>query len=261
MSLKLMPKTALSGWVERLCENYRVVGPKAKHGQHVFDRIHKTDDLALDYPTSILPPKKYLLPTREELFPFSDNGMQFEVQIETEPTIIFGLHTCDMHAIQLLDRVHNTGYADQHYRARRKNTYLVSIECLNPCMEESFCKSMGTLNLPEEFDLHLTDLGDNYAIDIGSEKGEELLAGIEPIFDPADDDYRRLNRVMAEKWPRFPYRLDMDVTELPHLLNLSQNSSYWQDLGEKCLACGLCTIVCPTCYCFDVEDEVCRIGV
>ena len=64
-----------------------------------------------------------------------------------------------------------------------------------------------------------------------------------------------LNQVLTEKWPRFPYRLEFDVTELPDILNLSQKSSYWKELGERCLACGMCTQVCPTCYCFNVSDE------
>jgi formyltetrahydrofolate synthetase len=69
-----------------------------------------------------------------------------------------------MHTIQVLDRVHNTGYADQHYQARRQNTYLVSIECLNPCTAHSFSKDMGTLSVPENFDLHLTDLRAEYGV-------------------------------------------------------------------------------------------------
>ncbi|MCZ7546786.1 MAG: 4Fe-4S dicluster domain-containing protein [Anaerolineae bacterium] len=182
--------------------------------------------------------------------------MQIEAEIEHVPTVVMGVHTCDMHAIQLLDRVHATGYADQHYLARRQNTVLVSVECLRPCMPHSFCKSMGTLSITEGYDIHLTDLGTDYAVDIDSEKGEAIIAGLSALWDPTDEDYERLNRVMAEKWPRFAYRLDFDVTELPNLMGMSYNSSYWEELGARCLACGMCTKVCPTCYCFNVSDEV-----
>ncbi len=256
MSFKIMPKGALSEWVDRLCADHRVVGPKPLHGQYVFDDIQSGDEAILDYPTTVLPPKKYLLPQREELFQFSTKTMKVQTDIEHEPTVILGVHTCDMHAIQLLDQVHATGYEDQHYQARRKDTTLVSIECLNPCMEHSFCKSMGTLTVTEGYDLHLTDLGDAYAVDVGSEKGQALLENFDSVWDPTDDDYDRVNKVMAAKWPRFSYRLDFDVTELPDLLNTSQNSGLWDELGERCLACGMCTKVCPTCYCFDVRDEV-----
>ncbi len=256
MGFKVMPKSAFNKWVTRLCADYRVVGPKALHSQFVFAEIHHPQELALDYPTTVLPPKKYLLPPREVLFNFQDRGMQIEANIEVEPTVILGLHTCDAHAIKLLDHVHQNGYADQHYQAHRDATYLVSIECLKPCTEHSFCKSMGTLTATEDFDLHLTDLGSAYAVDVGSAKGTQLLNGFEGVWDATDDDYQKLNRVMAEKWPHFSYRLDFDVTELPDILNISQKSSYWDELGDRCLACGMCTKVCPTCYCFDVEDEV-----
>jgi ferredoxin len=65
-----------------------------------------------------------------------------------------------------------------------------------------------------------------------------------------------VNRVLKEKWPRFPLRLDFDVTELPSLLSVSYESKLWDELGERCLACGMCTNVCPTCYCFNVADEI-----
>ena len=257
MSLKIMPKGALKLWVARLqSRKFRIVGPQALHGQYVFEEIEKPEDLILEYPTSVLPPKKFLLPPREVLFKFNAKTMEMETEIEYEPTVIFGVHTCDMHGMELLDRVHNTGYADQHYKLRRDNTYLVSIECLQPCMEHAFCKSMGTLTVPEDFDLHLTDLGEAYAIDIGSEKGELLLEGCSSIWDPTDEDYEHINDVMAAKWPNFQYRLDFDVTDLPNLLAVSQKSPLWDELGERCLACGMCTKVCPTCYCFDVTDEV-----
>jgi sulfhydrogenase subunit beta (sulfur reductase) len=62
--------------------------------------------------------------------------------------------------------------------------------------------------------------------------------------------------VLSEKWPKFPYRLDFDVSELPSLLNMNMQSPLWNELGERCLACASCTNVCPTCFCFDVSDDI-----
>ncbi len=255
MGLKIMPKAALPQWVDHLRAQYRVVGPQKRHEQYVFGDIQNAAQLELDYPTSVLPPKKYLLPPREELFRFQKGGARIEVPLDAQPTVILGLHTCDLHAVQLLDHVNTNGWADQHYLTRREATLLVSIECLKPCMEHSFCKSMGTLTATEGFDLHLTDLGDDYAVDVGTEAGEAILRAAPGLREPMPDDYRKINQVMSEKWPRFPLRLDFDVTELPNLLSVSQQNSLWQELGDRCLACGMCTQVCPTCYCFDVNDE------
>lgn len=256
MSFKVMPKTALTTWVEQLLEDYRVIGPKSLQDRYIFAEITSPEELDLAYTTTILPPKKVLLPQREELVSFNLDTGEVKQVIEPEQTVLLGVHTCDLHAICLLDRVYSSDYADQHYLARREQTTIVSIECLSPCTEHSFCKSMGTLSVTEGFDLHLTDIGDSYAVDIGSKKGETLLARLETIQDATEDDYRHVNQTLSEKWPRFQYRLESDVTELASLLSVSYDSDLWDELGERCLSCGSCTIVCPTCYCFNVVDEV-----
>ncbi len=256
MNLQVMPKDALVEWVELLRVQYRVVGPKRKADHHVFGDIQSAAELDLSYSSTILPPKKMLLPQREDLFAFQDNGRRLEPIWENRQTVILGVHTCDLHAITLLDQASSQGVADQHYWSRRQNITLASIECLRPCSEDAFCKDMGTLAVPEAFDLHLTDLGQAYAIDIGSEKGAALLQGLTALRPATDDDYRQFNQVISAKWPNFPYRLEADLSELPSLLSVGYRSFIWEEIGEQCLGCGSCTIVCPTCYCFDVVDEV-----
>ena len=256
MAFLVIPKAAVPDWVDRLRKTYRVVGPRPLHGQFVFDEVTSAAELDLAYPTTVLPPKKYLLPQVETLFRFGAGGSETHLEEKGLPTVVLGVHTCDLHAIQLLDLVFAQGHPDQHYLARRQNAVLVSIECLKPCGPHSFCKSMGTLGVIDGYDLHLTDLGEEYAVDVGTERGEALLKGWTRVREGTDADSRKFNRVMAEKWPRFPLRLDFDITELPSLLSTSYDSSLWEELGKRCLACGMCTNVCPTCYCFNVLDEV-----
>lgn len=256
MSLHVIAKTAMGRFVSSLQTRYRVAGPKPVKGQYIFADVESPDDLHLDYTQTAIPPKKYLLPPCEALLRFKLDNCQIKPVFDAPFLAILGVHTCDLHAIRLLDKVFSTGYADQHYRRRRENTLLISIECLRPCGPHSFCKSMGTLTAPDNFDLHLTDLGSDYAIDIGSERGEALLNEHAETRPASGDDVQRLNSVLAEKWSRFPYRLSFDASELPALMRLSTNSPLWEELGRRCLACGSCTNVCPTCYCFNVHDEV-----
>jgi ferredoxin len=115
---------------------------------------------------------------------------------------------------------------------------------------------MGTLTADEGYDLHLTDLGPAYAVDVATEAGEQLLSRYGTAGEATDADIRRLNEVLSAKWPRFTYRLDFDAAELPALLSTAYEHPLWGELGERCLACGSCTNVCPTCYCFNVLDEV-----
>ena len=256
MSCRVISKEAMNRFVASLQSHYRVVGPRPVEGQYILAELDSADELHLDYTQSVIPPKKYLLPQREELLCYHVDGSHFEPIMDAPPTVVLGVHTCDLHAIELLDKVFSSGQLDQHYRARRENTVLISIECLKPCSKHSFCKSMGTLSATEGFDLHLADLGEGYVVDVGTAHGQALLDEHADTRPATDEDYRRLNRVLAEKWSRFPYRLDFDVSELPALMRMSYHNGLWEELGQRCLACGSCTTVCPTCYCFDVQDEV-----
>ena len=257
MSLRVIDKPAMATFVATMMGDYRVVGPKAKGPQFAFGQLEDPAELQLDYNTSILPPKKYLQPQEERLMTFNRAGKTtVETMIEAEPTVILGIHTCDLHAISLLDEAFTQGYPDAHYLKRRRQTLLVGIECLKPCDEHSFCKSMGTLTVSNSYDLHLTDLGEAYAVDVGSEAGAALLEKYSKATPATEGQMQQLNKVLSAKWPRFPYKLEFDVGELPALMNQSYNSPVWDKLAEKCLACGTCNMVCPTCFCFNVYDEV-----
>jgi sulfhydrogenase subunit beta (sulfur reductase) len=257
MSLWVIDKREWDTFVASVMADYRVCGPVAKGVQFAFDVIEEPEDLRLDYNTSVLPPKKYLQPQEERLMTFNRAGKTtVETVIEAEPTVILGVHTCDLHALSVLDAAFTQDYPDAHYLRRRNQTLLVGIECLQPCDEHSFCKSMGTLSVSDGYDLHLTDIGEAYAVDVGSDEGAALLEQHANVYPAAEPDMQQLNKVLGAKWPRFPYKLEIDVDELPALMRQSYNSPVWNELSAICLACGQCTLVCPTCYCFNVYDEV-----
>lgn len=257
MSLWMLNKQDVPAFVSKMMADYKVVGPKAKGPQFAFGEIEDPADLRLNYNTSILPPKKYLQPPEERMMTFKHNGKTtVEPVIEAEPMVILGVHTCDLHALQVLDEAFTQGYPDAHYLKRRQQTLLIGIECLKPCDEHSFCKSMGTLSVSNGYDLHLTDLGENYAVDVGSEEGKALLKNYANARPATEADMQALNKVLSAKWSRFPYNLDFDVGELPALMSQSYNSPVWGELAEKCLACGTCNLICPTCFCFNVYDDV-----
>ncbi|MCA9896917.1 MAG: 4Fe-4S dicluster domain-containing protein [Ardenticatenaceae bacterium] len=255
MSLKIMPKNVLPDWVAMLGTQFRLVGPTKQAGKYVYNEINSAEELCLYSLPSVLPPKKYLMPPRENLLNYRLDGSRIEATIEVEPTVIFGLHTCDIHGVMLLDHMFSSGYVDQNYQAHRDNTYLVSIECLAPCTEHSFCRDMGTASAADGYDLHFLDLDDVYIIDVNSRKGARLLEGCRNIFDALPPDVERLNEALKKKWQKFEYRLEFNIVEMSDLLGEMYESDLWDELGARCLGCGMCTNVCPTCYCFDVSDE------
>lgn len=266
MSLKIIEKAAMAAFVSGVMGQYAVVGPQVKawqadgREQFAFGPITDPDQLRLDYNTTILPPKKHLLPQEETLFTFCTADFTATPKLDIQPQVILGVHTCDLHAMKLLDAVFATGEQDEHYMRRRASTLIVGIECLKPCDEHSFCKSMNTLTADDGFDLLLTDMGDVYAVEVGTEAGAKLLQDHCQTCEASEAAIGRLNQVLSEKWPRFSYRLDFDGAELPALMALSYKDALWDELGKRCLACGSCNIVCPTCYCFNVCDHIALDG-
>ena len=128
MALQIIPKGTLSDWIGQLCEHHRVIAPQRKQTHTVFADLQAVDEVSLDYGITLLPPKKALLPPHEQLFQFGNDGQPVEPLLDDQPTIIFGVHTCDLHAIALLDQVFRRSPADEHYISRRNQTTLVGIE-------------------------------------------------------------------------------------------------------------------------------------
>jgi ferredoxin len=265
MHLRVLPKDQVPRFLGALMADYRVVAPVAKGPpgsgpgprQFGFEPLVDPLDLRLDYNITILPPKTALQPPRERVVRIElADEPTVEAEVEAVPTILFGVHTCDLHAIPMLDRAFSVDYPDEHYLERRKKTLIVSLECLKPCDEHSFCKDMGTMAAEDGYDLHLTDIGAAYTVDVGTEAGAALLDEYEGARAAADGETGLLEEALSAKWPRFRNRLTFDSTELPSLLAAGYNHPVWKQLGERCLACGSCTNVCPTCYCFNVTDSI-----
>ncbi len=257
MSLKILDKEAVAPLVEALRADYQVVAPQAKGTKFAYDPVTDPALVRLDYDTTILPPKKVFQPQRERLATFTrGEDPVVETVVEVAPTVVLGMHTCDLHALNLLDRAFSEDFPDAHYLMRRQQTLIISLECLDPCDDEAFCGSMGTLTADEGFDLHLTDLGDVYAVEIGTEPGEKLLTEYATVRDATDAELNQKLELKRSKVNDFADGLEFDSGELPSLLSDAYHHAHWEELEERCFACGSCTNVCPTCYCFNVVDEV-----
>ena len=262
MNPRILDKEAVAPMVDSLLSDYArregtVIGPQAKGPQFVLAPIIDPAELRLDYTTSILPPKVALQPPHEQIAVFHlGDEPTVEPVIDAKPTVILGVHTCDLQAFRLLDRAFTGNYLDEHYLERRRQTRVISLECLEPCDEHSFCKDMGTLTAVDGYDLHLSDLGDAYIVQIGTEAGKRLLDEHAKTRPATDSDLRLLSQVLSGKWPRFKNRLQFNADELPALLASAYDHPIWDELGERCLACGSCTIVCPTCFCFNMMDSM-----
>ncbi len=258
MFFRVMDKSRLPDLVRGLATEFEVVGPMAKGDAFVFGKIEDPQDLCLEYTTTILPPKKYFVPAAEELMRFSTAENEVvSAEIESVPRVLFGLHPCDINALMLMDNVFLGEYEDPYYKSRRESTLLVGVNC-SP-NDHCFCNAWGTDEVHWGFDIFLSDIGDRYFVSVRSIKGADLLDRYVETRHTTPDDVREFQRVTKHFKDSFTGG-PVDTAQLPMLLDAKFNDPIWDELGAKCLSCGACSMVCPTCYCFDVKDRLSADG-
>lgn len=259
MKVKIFEKTRLHDIVGRLSEEYKVFGPVARRSDVSFQETTDGIDLFLDYKTTTLPPKKLFHKT-EALVKYEADGSFSAPELdEDRPVLLFGVHPCDLNAILRMDGFFAREYLDQYYLKRRENSAIVALNCVEPG-ENCFCASLGTgPSIEEGFDLILTDIGDSYLVEVGSQRGE-AMAGKLGLNDASQKHVDEKARRLAEASEKFTK--SMRIEGLADLAARKPEHEVWSLIGEKgglagcfaCLSCANCSLVCPTCYCYEVVD-------
>jgi formate hydrogenlyase subunit 6/NADH:ubiquinone oxidoreductase subunit I len=260
MLFKILDKNEFQRLVEIILESNEVIGPKKidtnKNGKpiHQYLPVKSFAELDLNYETTEFSAKTYFLPYKENLstFKFSSNDWVQNISYRLQPRAIIGLHACDINALLKLDKVMaREFFPSPYYISRRQNTFLIGIDH-DPC-EGAFCRSLGTDTVNRGFDLFLTDLGDRYFVAIDSERGFAALHRVR-VRDVTEKD--TADYLAARKQLAAGFGPNLDVQQLPKLLDIEFESDVWKKWGSKCLSCGSCAMVCPTCYCYGVSERL-----
>ena len=272
---------ALEALVDALrTRGFRVLGPTVRDGAIVYDDLESASELpvgwteAQDAATYRLARredearfgyavgphswKQFLFPARIRLWRARRQNGGFEVEQEPydePPLALIGVRSCELHAVEVQDRVFLGGrHQDADYAARRQGLFVVAVNCFEPG-GTCFCVSMGTGPKVEQgYDLALTEIleGEHrFLVEAGSERGLEVLAVL-PRRAAADVDLDAAGRATAGAAERMGRTLD--AFDLRGLLTRTLEHARWDDVASRCLTCGNCTLVCPTCFCSSVED-------
>ena len=257
MKTKIIRKQDIADLLDNLLREYEVFAPVKRDDLVVFDRISSANEVLLNYTNSIKPPKEILFPQSETLLTCgsTDDAASIEVPVSKErPRLLFGIRPCDARSFLLLDKVFNEeNYKDIYYLNRRDAMVVIAIGCIKP-RATCFCTSVGGGPVsPEGSDLLLIDIGDDYIVQVITDKGAKLVE--EGKFEDAGEDKLTLMRkVIQEAEASMSPQITIDG--LKEKLDKMFDDPVWGLLSEKCLSCGVCTYLCPSCYCFDIVDEV-----
>jgi len=254
---KVLPKENLDLFLEGLKRLGKLIAPLRRGGKFTFDVVKDVESVEINYTRTVLPPKKFLLPYRRERYSYFTDTLRFESNYRPVEQIIFGIHSCDLHGISILDSVYLRDNPDPRYLEVRKKTVLIGISCRPD--EYCFCLSTGTA-FPDgaNWDLFLTDIGDDYFVSIGSPKGDEIILKLRKIFrEITKEDLNRYKKSTSFKKALFEIEKLPDFGRISQVIELEYDSPVWEEEAKKCLGCGTCTNVCPTCFCYtslDVPD-------
>ena len=257
MKWKIIEKSKFPVFIGELAKEYEVFAPVKEKNSASFERTSSGNEAYLDFRNTKKPPKEFFLPQTETLFTHWIGKK--DVEIVESPTVkgkrvVLGVRPCDARSFVLLDKFFSSGeHKDVYYLDKRKNTTIIGLACNHP-MSTCFCTSVGGSPFGKEgMDLLLQDINDEYLIESVTERGEELIEKFPWLKDAEKADIERAKKLSEDA--ETAVRSKFSVIGVSEKLDRMFDDLFWDEVCQKCLGCGVCTFLCPTCCCFDVLDE------
>ncbi|MBN1954992.1 MAG: 4Fe-4S dicluster domain-containing protein [Anaerolineae bacterium] len=244
--MKFVTQDALRVWLDQLAQEVDLVAPRDVEGHVLYRPVASSAGVLFEYQRPEMSAKDYLFPATEVLLQIEQRGkeMTLEEIVPERKQVLFGLRPCDAHGAAVIDALFlQQEPVDAAYRRQRERTTMVGLAC--PRMWEGcFCTSVGGApDAADHLDLLLREVDGGYAVQVVTEKGAALLAGLE---------------LQEKKGEPPPSQADGEIVPVapPQAWRTLFEDEMWQRHGERCLSCRICTYVCPACRCFDVVDRV-----
>jgi sulfhydrogenase subunit beta (sulfur reductase) len=252
---KLVRKGSLEKLFELLKGNNRqVYAPYSGNGKTSYRKIEKFSDIATDYIQTTQSPKEVSFPRTEKILDYSKdaNGMSVKgIEPGQMPEImLWGIRPCDAMGIIELSSIFNWDYKDEIYNNRLSKVTVLGFSC-SKTDEYCFCTSVGgNPGNTKGSDILFTQMGENgdFLAEILTEKGEKVVSFATDLFETAGNVEKE--KFLAEVPVRFNHE------EIYGKLEKFFESEEWVEQSLKCLGCGACAYVCPTCACFDIQDDL-----
>jgi len=256
-------KEAWAEGLEKLRDSYRLFGPVKDNDFYDFKELKSGEVPDLNYKNSRLSPKAIVFPQSEIMFEYTldekddDHHLMKEVDKDYSPRAVVGIRPCDALAFLLVKRnFDNPEYRDPYWVQAYETTTFIGLACTTPA-NTCFCTTAGSGPFHEEgLDILLVDLEDHYLAKIITSKGEDLLrvSGWDLIAD-FDSSIQTIEEMKKEAEAKVVSSVKTDKLKDKTTIELF-DAPFWEEISFSCINCGTCTYLCPTCWCFDIQDEV-----
>ena len=211
------------------------------------------EKMNLNYESLVVPPKVIFYPQLEALFEFQSEKIT-ETLKEPAKKLLFGLRACDTKAILFTDDFFRRNFEDVYYLSKSQDKLLIVVGCKQP-MDNCFCTSAKTGPFLEEgFDLQFVDIGADYLVETGSEKGEEFIDCYRKFFAEASkDNFESAKKAKSDAEKAVSLKVNFEEA-IKKFCEDKVPQQIYEKTAERCIYCGGCLYVCPTCTCFNVFD-------
>jgi len=260
MADKILAKDKLDEFIAKLREEADVYAPARVGAKTTWQEVNGAEGLDWDFTNTEMSPKDFFFPQTECMMRFKNSkddpeGMIMKAEeLLPRSRVLLNMRPCDAKAFQVLDMifVQDEMTDDVYWRDKREKTLVAGLACNEPC-PTCFCSSVNCgPHHQVGMDLLFVDLGDKLLVKTLTEKGEAASADLPPA---AAADETKAAELKAAAEAAISSKVSMDNVNAREVLDL-YNLPMWDQVHEACLNCGTCTFVCPTCHCFDIQDEV-----
>ena len=247
---------------KKIDEIFDLFLPKSENGNTKFKNFQDEGEVDLKTLKTTVPLKNFVFPQSETFLKFKtkDKKIKFDItSVSEDEYVIFGARPCDIKSLEILDNIFLREPVDTYYKAHRDRAIIISLACKNP-ESSCFCGTFGIepISVNKATDISLIEAGDFYYWNTISEKGKKITELLKDILEEVSSE--DLVTLKIEK-----DRIELEMENLPlnsldiekidgELQEIFDKEKMWKELSRRCLACGSCTYVCPTCHCYDVKD-------
>ncbi len=256
--MKTLAKKNITDVLAHWAEKYDILCPtQTAQGECIFDSFDRAT-FTLDYTKPPLSPKSIFFPQADIIFKVENN--EYREVVSARNTLLFGIRSCDLMGIRQATSFMTRDQQDVYYQAKRDGVLTIGMACPKAQNETCFCTTTHSGPVAEKgFDLQLFDMGEDFLVQVGSARGEALLNGV-ACGDVDDTSAKKSIAEFDQKAARSIPEVTSVAEAMNKLRDRHVDDKLWNEFGDKCITCGGCAFVCPTCTCFNVYDQQTKTG-